>query len=76
MSKYSFRNHSEENIQALRNERSNQLNMFDIIDEGNINEVDNMKSLFQMKAMATQKMSKLWITPCVLKENTSCRKTH
>ena len=74
VSKYSFRYHSEENIQALRNELSNWLNMFDIFDEVKINEKFNIlnsiieKTYFEKcqvktKTLATQKLSKPWITP-------------
>ena len=42
VSKYSIRNHSEENIQALWNELPNRLNIFDIFDEVNINEKFNI----------------------------------
>ena len=90
VSKYSFRNHSEENIQALRNELSNLLNIIDIFDEVNINEKFKIfNSMIEKtflkncqvktKAMETQKLAKPWITPSLrrsVEENTSSIKTH
>ena len=69
MSKYSFRNHSEENIQALGKELSNGLNILNIFEEVNTNETfnilnsiiveENYKSCqIKIKTMATQKLSK------------------
>ena len=74
VSKYSFMNHSEENIRALQKELSNRLNMFDIFDEVNINEKFNFsKSIIEKtcfkncqvktKTIATHKLSKPWVTP-------------
>ena len=50
VSKYSFRNHSEENIHALRNELSNRLNIFDVFDEVNINKKSNILNSIIEKA--------------------------
>ena len=74
MSEYSFRNHSEENIQSIRNELSNGLNTFDLFYGVNIYEKFKIlnsiieKAYFKncqvkTKSMATQKLPKPWITP-------------
>ena len=80
--KYSFRNHSEENIQVLRNNLSNQLNIFDNLDEVNINEKFSILDSIigkayiknchvKTKTKATQKLSisseLLLLFACVLK---------